>query len=316
MLALTGQAVEADQRELDLRMAAVAALLARPAPEGFAHVLDIPLQDVEQAAPAGGEVVGDAALEQVAEVVELVVVAEVGPALVGLALEVPAVQITVRRLGPLEIVDDGLDLRLYSLVASVRERVGGGLDPFADVGVPEHLDGEVVLVAREAQRRRRVGELQRVEDSVLGKLDVLAGDGPGQDGLEAFAPEIALEMDIDETDRLKLAHPFLLHTSNRTTAAPPASRAGDGRRWHDRRRSSRAAVRPPRARARAGSCRCWSAAAGRRAPSRPSCRNRRWRRRGARRGPARAGRRPRRGRSGRCRRTARPAPRRRRRRGG
>ena len=147
-----------------------------------------------QAAAAGGEEVGDAAFEQVAEVVELVVVAEVGPALVGLAAEIPAVQVAVRRLRAFEVVDDRLDLRLDVGVAAVRQGVGRGLDPLADVGVPEDLHREVVLVAREAQRRRRVGQRQRLEDAVGGELGVLARDGAGQHGLEPLAPELALDL--------------------------------------------------------------------------------------------------------------------------
>ena len=166
MAAVAGQAVELDEGELDLLVAVVAALLAGAGAEGGADVGDVALEDVEEAAAAGGEEVGDAAFEEVAEVVELVVVAEVGPALVGLAAEVPGVEIAVGRLGAGEVVGDRLDLRLDVGVAAVGEGVGGGLDPLADVGVPEDLDGEVVLVAGEAQRRRRVGEGERVEDAV------------------------------------------------------------------------------------------------------------------------------------------------------
>ena len=161
MAAVAGQAVELDEGELDLLVAVVAALLAGVGAEGGADVGDIALEDVEEAAAAGGEEVGDAAFEEVAEVVELVVVAEVGPALVGLAAEIPGVEVAVGRLGAGEVVGDRLDLRLDVGVAAVGEGVGGGLDPLADVGVPEDLDGEVVLVAREAQRRRRVGEGER-----------------------------------------------------------------------------------------------------------------------------------------------------------
>ena len=99
MLALAGQVIELDQRQLDLLVAAIAALLARPGPKVVRDMVDIALQDVEQAAPPGRQEIGDATLEQVAEVVELVVVAQVGPALVGLAAEVPAIEVAVRRLG-------------------------------------------------------------------------------------------------------------------------------------------------------------------------------------------------------------------------
>ncbi len=172
--------VEADQRQLDLLMAAIAALLARPRPEGRAHMVDIALEDGEQPAPAGRQEIGDAAFEQMAEIVELVIVAQVGPAVLRLALQVPAIEIAVRRLRLFEVVDDLLDLRLDVGVAPVRQRVGCRLDPFADVGIPEHLDGEIMVVAREAQGRRRVGQRQRFQDAVLAELDMLAGDGARQ----------------------------------------------------------------------------------------------------------------------------------------
>src|SRR5688572_4944901 len=53
MLALAGQVIEPDQRQLDLLVAAIAVLLVRPGAEGRAHMLDIALQDSQQPAPAG-----------------------------------------------------------------------------------------------------------------------------------------------------------------------------------------------------------------------------------------------------------------------
>ena len=68
-----------------------------------------------------------------AGVVEFVVVAQVRPALVGLALVVPAVQVAVGRLRPGEVVDDRVDLRFDFRIAPMRQRVARRLDPFADV---------------------------------------------------------------------------------------------------------------------------------------------------------------------------------------
>ena len=198
MLALAGQVIEADQRQLDLLMPAIAVLLVRPGPNVWRHMVDIALEDVEQPAPAGRQEIGDGAFEQMAEIVELVIVAQVGPALLRLALQIPAIEIAVRRLRLFQVVDDLLDLGLDVGVAPVRQRVGRRLDPFADIGVPEHLDGEIVLVAREAQRRRRVGQRQRFQDAVLAELDVLAGNGARQHRLQPLAPELAFEIDVDE----------------------------------------------------------------------------------------------------------------------
>ena len=81
MLALAGEMIEADQRQLDLLMAAIAALLAGLRSECLAHMLDVALENVEQPAAAGRQEIGDAALDQMAEIVELVIVAQVRPAL-------------------------------------------------------------------------------------------------------------------------------------------------------------------------------------------------------------------------------------------
>ena len=172
--AIAGQPIELDQRQLDFLVAVVAALLACPAPEGSCDVVDIAFHDVEEAPPTGGAEVGDRPFKQMAGVVKLVVVAQVGPALVRFAAVVPAIEIAVGRLGACEIVDDRVDLRFDVGVAPVRQRVARRLDPFADVGVPEHLHGEVVFVARDRQRRNGLGELQRVENSRLVELGVLA----------------------------------------------------------------------------------------------------------------------------------------------
>ena len=85
---LAGRAAELDQRQLDLLMAAIAPLLARLAAEDRGDVIGIAAHDVEQLALAGRLVIGDGGLDQVAGAIELVAVAQIGPALAGLdALE-------------------------------------------------------------------------------------------------------------------------------------------------------------------------------------------------------------------------------------
>src|SRR5690606_36613242 len=66
--------------------------------------------------------------------------------------------------------------------------------------------GESVGVPGKAQRRRRLGELEGLEQAILVQLLVLARDGAGQHGFEPLAPEVALEADIDEADGVVLAH--------------------------------------------------------------------------------------------------------------
>jgi len=72
------------------------------------------------------------------------------------AAVVPAVEIAVWALRLGEVLDDRVDLAFDRLVAPVGERVTRRLDPLADVGVPEHLHGEAVVIERDRKRRRRL----------------------------------------------------------------------------------------------------------------------------------------------------------------
>src|SRR6185312_10566627 len=131
VLFVARQAIELHQGELDLGVAAIATLLTGSGTERVADMLDVALHDAEPAPATGGLEIGNGALEHVAGVVELVVVAEVGPAVLGLAVEIPAVEIAVGLLRLFEIVDDGLDLGFDVGVAAVAQRVAGRLDPLA-----------------------------------------------------------------------------------------------------------------------------------------------------------------------------------------
>ena len=111
MLLLLRHIVELDQCELDLLVPAIAALLVFAGTEHARDVVDIAEHDVEQAAPAGRLEIGNRAFEHVAGAIELVIVAEVGPALVDLAPDIPAVQIAVRKLRLGKVFGDRIDLR-------------------------------------------------------------------------------------------------------------------------------------------------------------------------------------------------------------
>jgi hypothetical protein len=112
--------------------------------------------------------------EQMARVVEFVIVAQIRPAVLRLALEIPAIQITVGFLRAGEVVDDVVDLGLDARIASVRERVGRRFDPFADIRVPKNLGREIVGVARDPLGRNRLRQLLRFENAGLFELGVLA----------------------------------------------------------------------------------------------------------------------------------------------
>src|SRR5271166_6952435 len=145
--------------------------------------------------------VGDRAFEQVAGVVEFVVVAQVRPALVGLALVVPAIEVAVGRLRPREIVDDRVNLGFDVLIAPVRQGVTRRFDPLADVRVPENLHGEAMRVARNGERGNGLRQLQRLEDADLLELGVLARNRALEDCLYPLAPELAGDPDFRERHR-------------------------------------------------------------------------------------------------------------------
>src|SRR6185312_12347873 len=119
--AVAGEAMEFEQGNLDFLMPAIAALLPFARAEGRSNMVDVAQHDVEEAAPAGRLAIGDGALQQVPGAVELMIVAQVGPALVRLAPEIPAIEIAVRRLRPFQAIDDRLNLLLDAGIAPVGE---------------------------------------------------------------------------------------------------------------------------------------------------------------------------------------------------
>ena len=240
MLLLAGQVVELGQRDLDLLMPAVAALLSGVRTEGGADMVEVTLHDVEHLPPPGGAEVRDGALQKVAAVVELVLVAKIGPAVLQLVADVPEVEVAVVELGSGELFHDVVDLRLDGGIAAVSQRIARGLDPLADVAVPEELRGEARCIAWDAQGRGRVEEQQRLEQAFGLKLAVLARDGAGQYRFQSLPPELALERDLGEIDGRERAHvgcSWLRSARRRSCRAPPGCTATAARRGIARRRS-------------------------------------------------------------------------------
>src|SRR5262249_49755821 len=137
-------------------------------------------------------------LEHVAGAIELVIVAEIAPALVDLATDIPAVQIAVRKLSLGEVLDDRVDLGLDSFVTPMREGIARRLDPFAYVGIPEDLRGEIMAVPGKAKRRRGLRNLERLEIPVIPQPLILAGNRLGEHGVEPLAPECVLHAHVGE----------------------------------------------------------------------------------------------------------------------
>ncbi len=93
--AFARDAGQLDEGELDFLVAAVAAALAFAGAEDGVDVVGIAAHDVEELALSGGLEIGDGALDQVAGAIELVVIAEVGPAAAGLDALEPGVEVAV-----------------------------------------------------------------------------------------------------------------------------------------------------------------------------------------------------------------------------
>ena len=182
-------------------MAGVAALLAGSRPERRGDMVDVALHDVEEAAAAGDAEVGDRAFEQMAGVVELVIVAQVGPALVRLAAVVPAIEIAVGRLRLGEVVDDRVDLGLDVGIAPVRKRVAA-----ASIHLPTSESQNTCTVKPWLLRGilsggTGFGSFSEFEDADFRELGVLARDGALEHNLEPLAPERAGEPYLSERDR-------------------------------------------------------------------------------------------------------------------
>ena len=95
---LAGHAPELHERKLDLLMAGIARKLTLAVAEGPADEVREPGSDIEQAALAGGVIVGDGSLDEVARAVEFVALGEVLPAELGMTDREIGVQVAVRLL--------------------------------------------------------------------------------------------------------------------------------------------------------------------------------------------------------------------------
>ena len=202
----------------------------------------IAFHDVEELAPPRRLEIGDGAFEQVPGIVHLVVVAQVGPAVFRLALDVPAVEIAVGKLRLFEVVDDGVDLCLDLGIAAVMKGIARRLDPFADIGIPEDLGREAMLVARDRQLRHRLGQLQRFEHVVGFELAVLARHRMRQNRIKPLPPEGAGQPDVCEVDRRVFTHDVF---PRRTSAVPATGRVVGRRSLPSRHVERRKSVEAP-----------------------------------------------------------------------
>lgn len=96
-------------------MAGIARKLTLAVAEGLADEVREPGSDIEQAALAGGVIVGDGSLDEVARAVELVALGEVLPAELGMTDREIGVQVAVRLLSLPDDLDELIAWEMYSV---------------------------------------------------------------------------------------------------------------------------------------------------------------------------------------------------------
>ena len=138
---------------------------------------------VQELALAGGLVVGDGRLDQVAGAVQFVAVLDVLPAILRLDEGVIGVEVAVGLLGGGDQVDDGVGPLLQLGVALVGQRVGDAFEDLVDVGVVVELRPSCLPVLQPGGD----GEvLDAAGDLALAQVGL---DGGGAVGAQARAPE-------------------------------------------------------------------------------------------------------------------------------
>src|SRR5262249_22453264 len=133
--ALGSKPVKLYERQLDLLVAAISALLVRTRTKPTPDMIGIASHRVEQGVLAGGLRVGHCCLDEMAGAIKLVPVAQFRPPPRRLPALEEAVEVTVGllRLGDPrnDVVDAGIELG----VGMHGERIARRLDPFGNVGI-------------------------------------------------------------------------------------------------------------------------------------------------------------------------------------
>lgn len=126
-------AIQLNQRQLDLLVAAVAMHLARPAPKGGINVIGVAAHDLQQLTFVGGVMMRDGGLDQVSGAVQLLAISQVGPAPVCLDGEVMGIEVAIRRLRTGHFADQCIQPRVELRVITRRKRIARDFDPLRHV---------------------------------------------------------------------------------------------------------------------------------------------------------------------------------------
>ena len=166
-------------------------------------------RDIEQRALAGGEMVRDRGLEQVAEIVELVAVVALehpplgaGPAMRILRIDrARRVDVAVGLLRGRDLRDQSVDVGIELRIGRDAQRIRRALDHLVEIGFVERIAGRpLVDVAIAAQHRG--GALEQLD--AAGQLALLERrrNARGAIDLDARRPELVVQMHGGERHRL------------------------------------------------------------------------------------------------------------------
>ena len=199
ILPVAGDSVKLAEPDLDLLVSGKGAPLPRP--EGANEQVGIFEGNVEEAALAGRDMVGDGRLIHVADVIELVADPQVRPALRSRArcrvLGVDGARrehVPVRFLGLADDGDEFIQLLPEFLVGIGAKRIGGCLHRLEDVAVVVAFSG--VLALYESGRKAKIIRTARL----VVQFEKI-GNRHGPVGLEARRPELVFQLDLGKIRR-------------------------------------------------------------------------------------------------------------------
>lgn len=115
-------------------------------------VIGKPYHDIQKPALSRRVPVGDGSLHQMSRAVELVIPAQVGPAMFKMKLLEVAVEVAILHLGLLDIPDRTVYLALEIRIRVGGERVGRGFDPLGRIAVPGDVLHLAALLPFQPQR--------------------------------------------------------------------------------------------------------------------------------------------------------------------
>ena len=201
-----GGAGELHEGELDFLMPAVTGQLAGAQAKGAANQVGQPADHIEQRPLAGGGEMRDARLDEMPGNIQLVTVAEIGPAVLRLdELEI-GVEVAIAALRLRNGRDEPVELSVERRVGMRGQPIAGRLDPLRQIRVlpkqPMKLPrllagGDLQVVHATAPLRARQAVVQRLP---------LVGNDRVPDQLRPTGEEAVVETHVRQRERCRITH--------------------------------------------------------------------------------------------------------------